>query len=941
MRQGNVIPLKITTEYSLLKSLIKIDELINFLVCNNISICGICDDNLNGLMEFYLKCKKNNIKPIIGLDVVINDMHVYLYAKNYKGYQALLKIDYLKNNLTIESLYDENIYIVLPFSSNELYEEIKIKDNVFISYENEIEKKNALLLTDKILYINNIRCLKKEDVTFLKYLKLLNNSFMYSENSYYKNSNEEDTKILASFCNSIDIEIPFNKRYIPKFNTENSEKYLNNLAFLGLKKRLDGKENDIYLKRLNYELNIINKMGFVDYFLIVYDYVLYAKKNGVLVGPGRGSAAGSLVSYALGITNIDPIKYGLLFERFLNINRKKMPDIDIDFESEKRPFMIEYVKNKYGFDKVAVGLTFNNYKSKLVLRDLAKIMNIDSDLFEKFIKNIDSSKSLKENLENERVKKYIELYADIKNLYNIAFHLENLKKNTSTHAAGVIISSVKLGTIIPISNESGLLKTGIEMTYLEDMGLLKMDFLALEKLSIISGVLKKIGNLNIDKISLDDTKTIDIFKYANTDDIFQFESKYAKDVLEKLKISSFNELIIALALVRPGANKQIDEYLKNKNNKNLIINSKLDSILRETYGTIIYQEQVMKIFEVMGYSLFEADEIRSAMSKKRDELINKEHDKFIDGAIKNGFTLDFAENLFSRIKEFGGYGFNKSHSTSYAMLSYQMAYLKANYLKEFTFYLLENNKDIQKCERMLNDLKNAHYKILKPNINVSKNTFISKNEYILLPLNIVKGINNDIAEKIILKREDGFKDIYDFFFKCSDFINKEIYTSLVKSSSLKVFGYNKKTLINNYDLLYNYAQLDDVNLSKPLIKQAPEYDENILRTFELESYGFYITNHPCSTYKNTIKVNDIAKYLFKNIDMVLLINKIKVINDKNNKQMAFLDCEDETGKVEATIFNDAFKNSSDINVGDVIFINVKVVKRFDKIKIIINNIKRK
>ncbi len=941
MKQGNIVPLKITTEYSLLKSLIKIDDLIDFLVCNNISACGLCDDNLNGLMEFYLKCKSHNIKPIIGLDVVIGGMHIYLYAKNYKGYQTLLKIDYLKDNLIFDNFYDENIYIVLPFSSIELYEEIKIKDNVFISYENEVEKKNALLLTDKILYINNIRCLKREDVSFLKYLKLLNNSFMYSEDSYYKNSSEEDIKILLSFCNQIDIEIPFNNKYIPKYNSENSEKYLFNLAFLGLKKRLNGKVCDTYLKRLNYELDIIKKMDFIDYFLIVYDYVLYAKKNNVLVGPGRGSAAGSLVSYCLGITNIDPIKYNLLFERFLNINRKKMPDIDIDFESEKRPFMIEYVKNKYGFDKVAVGLTFNNYKSKLVLRDLAKVMNIDTDLFEKFIKNIDSGKSLKENLENERVKKYIELYTDIKKLYNAAFHLENLKKNTSTHAAGVIISSVKLGTIIPISNESGLLKTGIEMNYLENMGLLKMDFLALEKLSIISGVLKKIGSLNIDKISLEDTKTIDIFKNANTDDIFQFESKYAKDVLEKIKISSFNELIIALALVRPGANKQIDEYLKNKSNKNLVIDNKLEGILRETYGTIIYQEQVMKIFEVMGYSLFEADEIRSAMSKKKDEIINKEHDKFISGAIKNGFNLNFAENLFAKVKEFGGYGFNKSHSTSYAMLSYQMAYLKANYLKEFTFYLLENNKDTQKCERMLNDLKNANYKILKPNINVSKSVFISKNEYILLPLNMIKGINDDIVEKIILKREDGFKDIYDFFFKCYDFITKDVYTSLVKASALKVFGYNRKTLINSYDLLYNYAQLNDDNLSKPLIKQAPEYDENILRTFELESYGFYITNHPCSTYKNVIKIKNIDKYLFKNIDMVLLINKIKVINDKNNKPMAFLDCEDETGKVEATLFSNEFKLNSEINVDNVIFINAKVSKRFDKIKIIINNIKRK
>ncbi len=682
-------------------------------------------------------------------------------------------------------------------------------------------------------------------------------------------------------------------------------------------------------------------MGFVDYFLIVYDYVLYAKKNDIFVGPGRGSAAGSLVSYSLGITNIDPIKYDLLFERFLNINRKKMPDIDIDFESDKRINMIEYVKNKYGFDKVAVGLTFNNYKAKLILRDLAKLLKVDSNVFDKFIKNINSSLSLKENYQNEKVKKYIEMYSELKNLYDISYHLEGLKKNTSTHAAGVIISSEKLGKIIPISNEDGTLKTGIEMPYLEKMGLLKMDFLALEKLNIISKVSKKIKNFNINNIPLDDKKTLKIFYDADTDDIFQFESSYAKSVLDKLKITSFNELTVSLALVRPGANKQIDEYLKNKK-EGINLAGDLADILGSTYGTIIYQEQVMKIFEkVGGYSLFEADDIRVAISKKKEDIINAQHDKFVSGGIKNGYSKEFVEKLFNKIKEFGGYGFNKSHSVAYALVSYQMAYLKANYPKEFMFYLLENNKDISKCEKILSSLKNSRYKLLKPNINYSIDKYAEKNGYILLPLNIIRGLNDDIISKIIRVRENGFNDIFDFFVKTNSFLNKETYLILIKSGALDIFKINKQTMIKNIDVILNYASIYSDGLGKPILIKYPEYDEVTLREFEILSYGMYITNHPCSKYKDVIKVENIKNYLFKNINMVLLIKSIRNIKDKKGGEMAFLECEDETGKVNLTMFSSLYAKNNDLKVNELIRVNVKVSKMFDKLNVLVNNIKRK
>ncbi|MDD7149539.1 MAG: DNA polymerase III subunit alpha [Mycoplasma sp.] len=942
MKEKKLIPLKITTEYSLLKSLIKLPDLISFLNENNIKECAICDENLNGFMDFYLKCKENNIKPIIGLDTVYESMHIYVYAKNYLGYQELLKIDYLKDNMNLSYLENSNLLVIIPFKSIDIYEKLKYKDNVYIGFCNDIEKNNALLISDKIVYVDNVRCLFKKDISYLKYLKMLNDNFVYNDNAYYKTSSFEDIQTTYEFSKQINLEIPFDKKYIPKYNnSDNNYEYLKKLCILGLNKRFNGKVSNKYKERILYELDVINKMGFVDYFLIVYDYVLYAKKNDIFVGPGRGSAAGSLVSYSLGITNIDPIKYDLLFERFLNINRKKMPDIDIDFESDKRINMIEYVKNKYGFDKVAVGLTFNNYKAKLILRDLAKLLKVDSNVFDKFIKNINSSLSLKENYQNEKVKKYIEMYSELKNLYDISYHLEGLKKNASTHAAGVIISSEKLGKIIPISNEDGTLKTGIEMPYLEKMGLLKMDFLALEKLNIISKVSKKIKNFNINNIPLDDKKTLKIFYDADTDDIFQFESSYAKSVLDKLKITSFNELIVSLALVRPGANKQIDEYLKNKK-EGINLTGDLTDILGSTYGTIIYQEQVMKIFEkVGGYSLFEADDIRVAISKKKEDIINAQHDKFVSGGIKNGYTKEFLEKLFNKIKEFGGYGFNKSHSVAYALVSYQMAYLKANYPKEFMFYLLENNKDISKCEKILSSLKNSGYKLLKPNINYSIDKYAEKNGYILLPFNIIRGLNDDIISKIIRVRENGFNDIFDFFVKTNSFLNKETYLILIKSGALDIFKINKQTMIKNIDVILNYASIYSDGLGKPILIKYPEYDDTTLREFEILSYGMYITNHPCSKYKDVIKVENIKNYLFKNINMVLLIKSIRTIKDKKGGEMAFLECEDETGKVNLTMFSSLYAKNNDLKANELIIVNVKVSKRFDKLNVLVNNIKRK
>ena len=407
-------PLKVTTDYTLLKSLIKIDSLMSFLVKHKINACGICDENLSGSMDFYNKCLANNIKPIIGLSVFINNLNIYLYAMNYQGYKNLIKINTIKETreLSFGDLeeYKDNILAIIPYKSINLYEALSFYKYRFISYINEYEKSNSLIITKNILYVEDLRCLDIKDIKYMMYLdKLRKDNLIDYSNNYYQELEIINENEINRVIDLIDIKMPTGNKYIPKYRDDvDSYKFLMELANKGLKKRLNNKVTNEYQNRLDYELSIINKMGFVDYFLIVYDYVLFAKKNNILVGPGRGSAAGSLVSYSIGITDIDPLKYNLMFERFLNPERITMPDIDIDFDATKRDEVLKYVQGKYGEKNVALGLTYSTLKSKLVLREIAKLEHVNSGLIDKFVGSINPSLSLKDNLDNPNVLKFIE-----------------------------------------------------------------------------------------------------------------------------------------------------------------------------------------------------------------------------------------------------------------------------------------------------------------------------------------------------------------------------------------------------------------------------------------------------------------------------------------------------------------------------------------------------
>lgn len=935
--------LLIKTDYSLLNSLIKIDNLIDFLIKNNIKTCGICDNNLSSSIEFYTKCIEKNIKPIIGLEISFLDNIIYLYAKNYDGYKNLLKLNTYKENIDKELLikYSNNLVCVLPQKSYNSDNELTFYDDLYYGYENE-EEKTCALIKGKSLFIKDIRCIDSKDLPYFKYLNLLGGQNKIDYDYSYVEIDSKDEKTIIDFCELINLNIPFNKRYIPKYKSDvDSSKFLNVLAHEGLKKRLN-KEDPVYEKRLDYELKVINEMNFVDYFLIVYDYCLYAKKHGCLVGPGRGSAAGSLVCYSIGITDIDPIKYNLMFERFLNPARVTMPDIDIDFENTKRELVIDYVKEKYGKENVASGLTYNTLKTKLVLREICKLNKVDDSLTNKFIKAIDAKLNLKDNLKNEKVKKFLSLYKELEKVYSISMHLEGLKKNISTHAAGVVISSEKLDNIIPVIYENNNLLTGITMEYLENLGLLKMDFLGLKNLTIIANILNNLHKDVLKNIDLEDKKVLDLFKLGKTNGIFQYETYAMKNLLLKLKPTSFNDLVASVALVRPGPSNYLDEYIACKEHTKKInyLDPVLEPILKETYGIILYQEQIISILEHMGgFTKSEADIIRRAISKKKEEVILKSKEKFINGAIEKGIKKEIAIQVYDMIIKFSGYGFNKSHSVAYALIGYQMAFLKTYYPIYFINELLQDNKDIEQVSSYLTELKQNNIKIIKPDVNYSKQNFYIENNSLIMPLTQIKGITKELAKDIELNMP--YKDYFDFVYKNKDIVNEKILNTLIKASALRSLKQTKATLINNIASALNYASLnvDDDNL-KPILNTYPEYSFEKLLDMEIESYGFYVTNHPSSKFqdKSLFKIKDINENLFKNIKGIVVVENINSIKTKNKEDMAFLTISDETGKCEAVVFKDVYPKLRDIRKNSLVLIQGKVSKSFDKTRIIINNI---
>ena len=940
-------PLKVITDYSLLKSLIKIPDLMEFLKARQITCCGICDENLFGVMDFYTHCLKNGIKPLIGLSLILDGYEIDLYAKNYNGYKNLLKLHTLKhkNILSINDLqtYAQDIVLVIPYDSLDFQKELTFFEDIYYGYRNIEEKNN--LKEDKKIYFQEVRALNKDDLKYMEYLDILRKE---EKGNYYKCYYDESFKDekIEEFTDLCNIEIPFNNRYIPKYNKDIfSWDFLNNLAHKGLYRRLNNQRNPVYEKRLEYELSVIKNMNFVDYFLIVYDYVLFAKNNHILVGPGRGSAAGSLVSYSLGITDIDPLKYNLLFERFLNPARVTMPDIDIDFDAMKREQVINYVKEKYGEEKVALGITFSTLKSKLVLREIGKILKIDSNLLEKFLKEIDGNKNLKSNLLNTNINNYLKNYEELRKLYQVSLKLEGIKKNMSTHAAGVVISSVDLDTVIPVYPEEKFLLTGVTMEFLEDLGLLKMDFLGLKNLTTIANIKKAINNEDVLKdINLNDELVYQLFKTGKTEGIFQFETPAMRNLVLKMQPRCFKDLINAVALGRPGPKDHVDSFIRRMNNEETVsyLNETLEDILKETYGIILYQEQIIAILgKVAGYSYQEADVIRRAISKKKESVLQEEQTKFVLRAVNNHYEEKEALKIYAEISKFASYGFNKSHSVAYALIAYQMAYLKTYYAAQFIVELL-NEAGNNKSNYYLTYLKQSNIIFKYPSVNNDSLYYVIKDKKLIMPLTIIKGITLEMAKKIMMAKEAGYVSFLDFVCKTKDFITPEVLTNLIYGGAFQEFNYNYQTLINNIDSALNYASLAEFGSSlimAPEMQIYPEYDLALVRQKEYEVLGFYLSNHPASKYQEGImKLNNSSNYLFKRVVTVCLIETIKTLKTKKGDDMAFFSGSDETGVLDFTVFPNTYPLFKNLKSHDLVKVKGEVVRRLAKIQIVVSDI---
>ena len=686
--------------------------------------------------------------------------------------------------------------------------------------------------------------------------------------------------------------------------------------------------------------------------MIVYDFVLFAKKHNILVGPGRGSGAASLVNYALGIINIDPLKYDLIFERFLNPDRITMPDIDIDFDNLKREEVIDYVTHKYGIDKTARIISFNTMLPKQVIRDVGRVLNISNIVIDRICKTIKDEKdfeSLKSNFEYNKV---IRNNDEINKLLDICNHLCGLKKNTSVHAAGVVISDIPLDSIMPLYKSNNMILTGYSMNYIESLGLLKMDFLSIKNLNTISNIISDLNdngiNIDINNIDLNDKKTLDLFKNAYTTGIFQFESDGMKSFLHDLEVDSFNTLVDAIALYRPGPREMIPLYIARKKGKSKVtyLIKELEPILKSTYGIIIYQEQVLEILKsIGGFTYAEADIIRRAMSKKKLDIMNSEKEKFITGVKNLGYDDKIGYELFDQIVKFASYGFNKSHSVVYSLVAYQMAYLKINYSLYFMKNLLNMNSSSEKLKEYIDEAKILGIEFENISINKSTGKFIIDNNKLVLPLSMIKSVATNVSNEITEEREKGnFKSFYDFMIRCyHGSVNKRVVTSLIDCNVFKEFNINKKQMVSNIDEVINYVNLcKDLNIvldNPPVFDDIEDYNDKEMIENEINYFGFYLSVHPITKYdrKSSITLKDFKKYFDKTITTILYVESVKTIKTKNNEKMSFIRLSDEYDIVEGVIFPSEYKKLGEIENNNVYKINAHVEKRNNTYQLIIYN----
>lgn len=986
--------------------------------------------------------------------------HLILLAKNNNGYKNLLKIVskaytqgyYYKPRIDFEVLkeYKEDLIglsaclngeinqrilendIKKAYSTAEKYLDLFGKENFYLEVQyhglKEQKKVNEVLLQIhkdldiELVCTNDVHYVEKNDAFYQDVLSCIQTgSLLEDENRmkmpvdefYLKDSQMmeeifkefprafENTQKISAMCN---VNLEFHNPHLPYFtklpkDTTNLE-YLKILVKEGLIKKYKNLDEKI-IKRAKKEIDVINNMGYVDYFLIVWDFVKYAKDNKIAVGPGRGSAAGSIVSYALDITQIDPLKYDLLFERFLNPERVSMPDIDIDFCYENRDKVVEYVYELYGRDHVSQIVTFGRMQARNAIRDVGRVMNISYNKVDKIAKLIPQAIGMTIDKALDSTEKLAYEYqndVETKRMIDTARNIEALPRHTSIHAAGVVISKEILTDIVPLALSNDQIVTQFNMTEIEELGLLKMDFLGLRNLTVIQDTIKDIKrnkNIDIDLGAIDenDPKVISQFTKAETVGIFQFESAGMRNFLKNLKPTRFDDLVAANSLFRPGPMDQIPNYIKNKINPQNIsyIDDALKPILEVTYGIIVYQEQVMQIVQKLaGFSLGEADNLRRAMSKKKMSVMEANREIFVHGkknqsgeyevkgCVNNGISEINANKIYDEMISFAKYAFNKSHSAAYSLVAIQTAFLKYYFKEEYMANLLTSIMgNSSKVYLYISEAKRLGIKIVPPNINKSKRRFVANENEIVFGLSAIKNVGENLIDLIVnLRKEKNFKSFKDFLerIEANDptVLNKKALESLIKAGVFDCMGYKRSELMAVHETalqsihdnekvnLKGQMNLLDLNQNKEEIiddiKFPPvnEYKNKQKLKLEKEVLGFYISDHPLNSLGNNLKnyVNftteilselrpvDLDKFDNKNVRMAGVITNKSETMTKKSTLMAFCSLEDMSGSIEMIIFPNIYKDVKNIIENDtLVMVSGNLQSSDDELKLIVSNIK--
>jgi DNA polymerase-3 subunit alpha len=790
----------------------------------------------------------------------------------------------------------------------------------------------------------------------------------------------ENTQKIAQACN---LELDLGKTKLPHFEVPDGktpEEYLTELCKEGLPRRYENITPEI-LERMDYELSIINKTGFAGYILIVAEYVNWAKQNRIVVGPGRGSAGGSLVCYLTGITNVDPLKHKLLFERFLNPERISMPDIDMDFTDRRRDEVLKHVAEKYGQDHVAQIITFGTMAARAVVRDVGRALQYTYSYCDQLAKMIPMGMDLNETLEKvDEFKEKYETDEQAKRLIDLGKKLEGVARHASTHACGVVISKDPLTNSVPLQRSTSAgqqenIITQYEMHAIEDMGLLKMDFLGLKNLTIIEDTLARIYvlhnqlKIDLDKIPDQDPKTFRLLQEALTTSVFQLESDGMKRYLKELIPTTFDDITAMVALYRPGPMQFIPDYIARKHGNQTIsyLHPKLEPILKETYGICIYQEQLMKIAqEVCGFTLGEADVLRKAVGKKIKELLDAQEQKFVEGAVKNGASKKVGEELWQWILPFASYGFNKSHSAAYATIAYQTAYLKAHYPVEFMASVLTSERaDVERIAFLIDECKKMNVEVLPPNINESLKNFavVEGKQQIRFGFLAIKNVGENIAQVIVDARKSGgpFESMGDFIYRIkSKDLNKKSMEALIKAGAFDQFEERNK-LLQNLEKMLEIARENNKNGNTNQIGLFASSNVKVNHTIKLddapaassfeklgwekELLGLYVSSHPLNSFKRLLeaKTTPISKLDANLVNQKKvfggLISSAKKIITKTGKPMLFLKLEDLTGKTEVVVFPFLLeKNPAALQENKIVFVAGRVDDRQGEIKIIADDI---